>query len=89
MATYKLICASGSNPAGLLPATLIASSVNEARPSPVVAITYENAPTLPGGDVIEFTTPDGKTVNGLDSVIAELRAQFPFLKSKYQAQVWI
>lgn len=83
----KLVCASGSNPAGLLPATLIATSVNEARPNPVVDITYENVPTLPGGDVIEFTGVNGTTVQGLDAVIAELRVQFPFLKSKYEAQV--
>ncbi|EEA24261.1 hypothetical protein EYB25_004608 [Talaromyces marneffei] len=82
----KLVCASGSNPAGLLPATLIATSVNEARPNPVVDITYENVPTLPGGDVIEFTGVNGTTVQGLDAVIAELRVQFPFLKSKYEAQ---
>lgn len=85
--SYKLVCASGANPAGLLPATLIATSVNEARPSPVVEITYENAPTLPSGDVIEFTGANGKTVQGLDAVIAELRVQFPFLNSKYEAQV--
>jgi glutamyl-tRNA synthetase len=83
----KLVCASGANPAGLLPATLIATSVNEARPSPVVDITYENVPALPSGDVIEFTDASGTTVQGLDAVIAELRVQFPFLKSKYEAQV--
>lgn len=88
MATCKLVCASGSNPAGLLPATLIATSVNEARPAPVVEIVYETTSTLPGGDVIEFTDADGKTVSGLDSVIAALRVQFPFLKSKYETQVW-
>jgi glutamyl-tRNA synthetase len=87
MATYKLVCASGSNPAGLLPATLIATSINEARASPAIEIIYENATALTGGDAIQFTTADGKTVHGLDPVIAEIRAQFPFLKSKYEAQV--
>lgn len=87
MATCKLLCAAGANPAGLLPATLIATSVNEARTSPVIDITYENVPTLTGGDVIQLTTADGTTVEGLGAVIAELRVQFPFLNSKHEAQV--
>jgi glutamyl-tRNA synthetase len=87
MATFKLVCAGGANPADVLPATLIATSVNQARPSPVVEITYENGPKLPGGDVIEFTGQSGQTASGLDAVIKELRTTFPFLKGKNSAQV--
>lgn len=87
MATFKLVCAGGANPADVLPATLIATSVNQARPSPVVEITYENGPKLPGGDVIEFTGQSGQTASGLDGVIKELRTTFPFLKGKNEAQV--
>lgn len=87
MATFKLVCAAGANPAELLPATLIATSVNQARPSPVVEITYENTPKLPGGDILEFTGASGKTASGLDAVIKELRATFPYLKGKNEAQV--
>lgn len=87
MATFKLVCAAGANPAEVLPATLIATSVNQARPSPVVEITYKEGPKLSAGDVIEFTGQSGKTASGLDAVIKELRATFPFLKSKNEAQV--
>ena len=85
--SYKIVCASGANPAGLLPATLIATSVNEARPSPVIEITYENVPALPSGAEIEYTGTSGKTAEGLKSVIVALRTDFPFLKGKYESQV--
>ncbi|KAL1970822.1 hypothetical protein VTN77DRAFT_2656 [Rasamsonia byssochlamydoides] len=83
MTNYQLVLASGANPATILPVSLIATSVNEARPDPVIAIRYENAPTLAdGSSVVEFTGASGTPVYGTDNAIKELRATFPFLKGK-------
>jgi glutamyl-tRNA synthetase len=90
MAEFKLVAASGANPSTLLPALLIATSVNEARPSPVVTIAYENGPTLPGGDAtLEFTGASGVSAQGLENAIRELRDTFPFLKGKNEQLVSI
>jgi glutamyl-tRNA synthetase len=90
MTEFNLFAASGANPGTLLPALLIATSVNEARPSPVVTITYENGPTLPGGDAaLEFTGASGSPVQGLENTIKELRSTFPFLKGKNEELVSI
>ncbi|KAH8702161.1 glutamyl-tRNA synthetase [Talaromyces proteolyticus] len=91
MATFKLLCASGANPATVLPATLIATSVNEARPNPVVEIVYETVPTLPSGDVVEFTGASGQPAVGIEAVVKELRVTFPFLtgKDKAKEELWL
>jgi glutamyl-tRNA synthetase len=82
MMSSQLVLAAGANPATLLPVVLIASSVNEARPSPVIAIRYDNVPALAGGATVEFTGASGTPVYGVDNAIKELRETFPYLKGK-------
>lgn len=91
MSTSELVLATRANGAALLPALLIATSVNEARPSPLVTVTYEDAAVLPDGDnaVVKFTGPSGNPVYGTDNAIKELRTAFPFLKGKNEKLVWL
>lgn len=80
----QLTLASRANQAELLPVLLVATSINEARPSPVIAITYEDTALLHEGEkaVVQFTGASGTPVYGTEKAIQELRANFPFLNSK-------
>ncbi|KAL4894545.1 tRNA synthetases class I, catalytic domain-containing protein [Aspergillus ambiguus] len=84
MSDMKLVLAAKANQAAVLPVLLVATSINEARPSPVISISYEDAAVLPDGDkaVVQFTGVNGKPVYGTANVIQELQANFPFLKAK-------
>ena len=83
MTQFDLTVATGGNHAALLPVILIATSINEARPSPVIKITYEDTALLNEDEkaVIRLTT-SSKSVFGTIGAIEELRAQFPFLSGK-------
>lgn len=84
MSDMQLVLAAKANQAPLLPVLLVATSINEARPSPVISITYEDAAVLSQGDkaTVQFTGVSGKPVYGTADAIQELQANFPFLKAK-------
>ena len=79
-----LTLASRANQAELLPVLLVAVSINEARPQPVIKITYEDTAILHEGEkaVVQFTGASGTPVFGTEKSIQELRVNFPFLTSK-------
>ncbi|BCS27585.1 glutamate--tRNA ligase GUS1 [Aspergillus puulaauensis] len=83
MSQFQLTLATKANQAALLPVLLVATSVNEARPSPIIAINYEDVAVLPRGDkaVVEFVGASGTPAYG-SSALEELRATFPYLNSK-------
>lgn len=83
MSQLELNVATRGSHAALLPVTLIATSINEARPSPVIKINYEDTALLNEGDkaVIQLST-GAKSVFGPTDCINELCAQFPFLSGK-------
>lgn len=89
MAQSQLVVALRAHHASLLPVLLIATSVNEARPSPVINIRYEDTALLQEGDkaIIQFTGAGGSPVYGTENAIKELRATYPFLKGKDEKQV--
>ncbi|KAJ5183623.1 Glutamyl-tRNA synthetase class Ib archaeal/eukaryotic cytosolic [Penicillium capsulatum] len=80
MAHFKLAVATRASHAALLPAVLIVTSINEARPTSIIDIVFEDTDFLSEGEksIIQFETGD-KTVTGTIPIIQELRAQFPFL----------
>ncbi|GAQ43850.1 hypothetical protein AtubIFM55763_003809 [Aspergillus tubingensis] len=84
MSQFKLSLATKANQASLLPVLLVATSINEARPTPVIAINFEDAAVLPEGEkaIVQFTGASGAPVYGTDNAIKELRASFPFLNGK-------
>ncbi|PWY74715.1 glutamyl-tRNA synthetase [Aspergillus eucalypticola CBS 122712] len=84
MSQFKLSLATKANQASLLPVLLVATSINEARPTPVIAINFEDAAVLPEGEkaIVQFTGASGAPVYGTDYAIKELRASFPFLNGK-------
>ncbi|KAJ5723675.1 Glutamyl/glutaminyl-tRNA synthetase class Ib [Penicillium malachiteum] len=80
--SFELNVANRASQAALLPVILIATSINEARPSPVITINYQDTALLEGDNaVIQFKAGD-KSVNGTIPAIQELRAQFPYLSGK-------
>lgn len=83
MSQFELTVATRANHAALLPVVLIATSINEARPSPVIQINYEDTALLHRGDkaIVELTT-GSKSVFGTVNAIQELCTHFPFLKGK-------
>ena len=85
----QLTLASQANQAELLPVLLVATSVNAARPSPVIVINYENTALLHEGEkaVVQFTGASGTPVYGTEKAIQDLRANFPFLNSKDEKTV--
>lgn len=85
----QLTLASQANQAELLPVLLVATSVNAARPTPVIAINYENTALLHEGEkaIVQFTGASGSPVYGTEKAIQELRANFPFLNSKDEKTV--
>jgi glutamyl-tRNA synthetase len=84
MSQYQLTLATRASQPYLLPVLLVATSLNEARPSPVISITYEDTALLREGDkaVVQYTGASGSPVFGLINAIQELRKDFPFLNSK-------
>lgn len=84
MSQCELTVATRANQALVLPVLLIATSINEARPNPVIAITYEDTALLHGGDnaIVQFSGTSGTAVHGTQAAIQELRNSFPFLNGK-------
>lgn len=84
MSKINLTLATRANQALLLPVLLVATSVNESRPEPVIQITYEDAAELQQGEkaVVQFTGASGTAVFGTLNALRELRASFPYLESK-------
>lgn len=89
MSNMQLTLATKASQASLLPVLLVATSINEARPSPVINITYEDKAVLEQGDkaVVRFTGVSGTPVFGTVNAIQELLKDFPFLNSKDQKLV--
>ncbi|PYI12216.1 glutamyl-tRNA synthetase [Aspergillus sclerotiicarbonarius CBS 121057] len=83
MSSFQLTLATRASPAALLPVLLVATSINEARPTPVIAITYEDTAVLSQGDkaTVQFTA-NGASVYGPENAIKELRTSFPYLNGK-------
>ncbi|KAE8150121.1 tRNA synthetases class I, catalytic domain-containing protein [Aspergillus avenaceus] len=86
MSTVQLTLASKANQASLLPVLLVATSINEARPTPAVAITFEDKAVLDGAEKapVQFTGVSGTPVFGTVNAIQGLLNDFPFLNSKDQ-----
>ncbi|KAK2756402.1 hypothetical protein FQN54_005294 [Arachnomyces sp. PD_36] len=89
----ELVIATKANQATLLPALLVAGSVNESLGRTEISFRYEDADTLPSGDgkTIEFTVEGKNAVFGSENVIKELRTTFPFLRGKdvKQEDLWL
>lgn len=84
MSQFQLTVATRANQALVLPVLLVATSINEARPTPVISITYEDTALLHEGEkaIIQFTGVSGTPAYGTVNAIQELRVNFPFLTSK-------
>ncbi|KXG49574.1 Glutamyl-tRNA synthetase, class Ib, archaeal/eukaryotic cytosolic [Penicillium griseofulvum] len=83
MSAHELKVATRGNHAALLPVVLIVTSINEARPTPVVTITYEDTALLQDGDKAIVQLISGSdSVFGPANVIQELMKHFPFLAGK-------
>ena len=83
MSEYELKVATRGNHAALLPVVLIVTSINEARPTPVVKITYEDTAALQDGDkAIVQLISGSNSVFGASDVIQELTTHFPYLVGK-------
>lgn len=91
MSDMKLTLASKANQAALLPVLLVATSINEARPTPIISISYEDTAVLEQTDkaVVQFTGVSGSPVSGTENAIQELRKNFPFLNAKDEKLVRI
>ena len=88
MTQFDLTVATKGSHAALLPVVLIATSVNEARPSPVINIKHEDTAVLGEGDKATLQlSAAGKSVFGTVPAIEELCNQFPFLVGKEAAVV--
>jgi glutamyl-tRNA synthetase len=83
MTQFDLTVATRGSHAALLPVVLIATSINEARPTPVINIKYEDTALLNEGDkaILQLSTA-GKSVFGTIPAIQELCAHFPYLVGK-------
>ncbi|KAJ6107580.1 Glutamyl/glutaminyl-tRNA synthetase class Ib [Penicillium sp. IBT 18751x] len=83
MSQSTLTVATRANHAALLPVVLIATSINEARPTPVITINYEDSAVLEEGEkaIVQLTT-GSKSVFGTIQAVEELRTQFPYLAGK-------
>ena len=83
MSAFELTVATHANQAAVLPVVLIATSINEARPIPVIKIKYEDTAVLNEGDnAIVQLTGGSNSVFGTGNAIQELFTHFPFLRSK-------
>lgn len=83
MTQFDLTVATRGNHAALLPVVLIATSINEARPTPVINIKYEDTALVNEADkaILQLSTA-GKSVFGTIHAIQELRNHFPYLIGK-------
>lgn len=83
MSQIELTVATRGNHAAVLPVSLIATSINEARPSPVIKITYEDTALLNESEkaVVQLNTGDKFTFGNVNA-IQELQNQFPFLAGR-------
>lgn len=83
MSQIELTVATRGNHAALLPVVLIATSINEARPTPVIQINYEDTGLLNESEnaIVQLNTGD-KTVFGTVNAVQELQVKFPFLAGK-------
>ncbi|KAF3395918.1 putative glutamate--tRNA ligase, cytoplasmic [Penicillium rolfsii] len=83
MTQFDLTVATRGSHAALLPVLLIATSINEARPAPVINLKYEDTAVLNEGDkaILQLSTA-GKSVFGTIPAIKELCAHFPYLVGK-------
>ncbi|KAJ5170341.1 Glutamyl-tRNA synthetase class Ib archaeal/eukaryotic cytosolic [Penicillium coprophilum] len=83
MTQFNLFVATRASQAALLPVVLIAFSINEARPSPIINISLEDTAQITEGEkpIIQFQAGD-KTVTGTIPIIQALCGQFPFLVGK-------
>ncbi|KAJ5775135.1 uncharacterized protein N7511_000146 [Penicillium nucicola] len=83
MSQFELKVATRANHSAILPVVLIATSINEARPTPVVNISYEDTALLQDGDKAVVQLISGtNNVFGTISVIQSLTENFPFLVGK-------
>lgn len=82
--TLQLSLAARANQAELLPVLLVATSINAARPEPVINVTFEDTALLHEGEkaAVQFTGTNGTPVYGTEKAIDALRVNFPFLTSK-------
>lgn len=89
MSQLQLTVATRANQALILPVLLVATSINEARPTPVISITYEDTALLHEGEnaIVQFIGVSGKPVFGTQNAIQELCNNFPFLSGKDDKQV--
>lgn len=85
----ELVIAAKANQATLLPALLVASSVNESLERPEIKFRFEEVDVLPAGDgkTVEFIAGGNNAVYGTENVLNELRTTFPFLRGKDEKQV--
>lgn len=84
MSRFQLTVATRANQSLVLPVLLVATCINEARPTPVISITYEDTALLREGEkaIVQFTGASGTPVSGTQGAIQELRNTFPFLSGK-------
>jgi glutamyl-tRNA synthetase len=83
MTQYELKVATRANHSAVLPVVLIATSINEARPTPVINISYEDTALLQDGDKAVVQLISGtNNVFGTINVIQSLTEHFPFLIGK-------
>ncbi|KAJ6070819.1 hypothetical protein N7467_012138 [Penicillium canescens] len=83
MTQYELKVATRANHSAVLPVVLIATSINEARPTPVINISYEDTALLQDGDKAVVQLISGtNNVFGTINVIQSLTEHFPFLTGK-------
>lgn len=83
MSQYELNVATRADHPALLPVVLIATSINEARPTPVININYEDTALLQDGDkAIVQLVAGSASVFGTTNVIRDLTVHFPFLTGK-------
>ena len=87
----ELTFATRANAASLLPALLVASSVNQSRPQQEIALVFEDVDILPSDDkaTIQFTAAGQSPVYGSENVLKALRSFYPFLKSKDEKLVCV
>lgn len=83
MAQLELTVATRGNHAALLPVLLVVTSINEARPNPVIKVNYEDSALLSENEkaILQLNTGT-KSVFGTIDAIGELCAHFPFLSGK-------
>ncbi|CAI7612823.1 unnamed protein product [Penicillium palitans] len=83
MTQFDLFVATRASHAALLPVVLMAASINEARPAPIINISLDDTALLTEGEksIIQLQVGD-KTIIDTIPIIRELYAQFPFLDGK-------